>query len=94
MERTMTTTNSSVKLRRLVPLTAIALSIATGFATGLWTAKSFSHPMGAAQPAAAAAPTGAETTAAMWPIVPSPVIGLDQQFLYGTGDGNIGLVSP
>src|SRR5215472_9422150 len=97
MERTMTTKNPSFSLRRLVPVTAVAFSVATGFASGLWTAKSFSAPAHAAQPAIAAkvAPAAAETTAAMWPIAPSQVI--ERMPLYGynsTGDGNVGFVSP
>ncbi len=96
----MTTTNANVPsaaLRRLMPWAAIVLSVATGFASGLWTAQSFSLPARGTPPAVAAkadpgAAAAAEATT--WPIVPSPVIEPRPQFFYGTGDGNGSYVGP
>jgi hypothetical protein len=86
----MNTTNANVPTvaRRLVlPWAAIVASLAVGFATGLFTGKSFSHT-GAPKPAVAATADRPAAAVETFPIVPSPVIDEHPQFFYGTGDGN------
>ena len=93
MERTVNMVSlnaSTVHRHRVLRWAAVVCGMASAFATGLLTAKSFSlaaeRPHAAInavvnQPVAAAAPATSE-------IVPSPVIGAQPQFFFGTGDGN------
>jgi hypothetical protein len=91
----MNTTNANVPIaarRRLLPWAALALSIVSGFAVGLWTAKAISHAAMAPGDAVAAKvkPAAADLAPTQSPIVPSPVIEPNPRFFYGTGDGNGG----
>jgi hypothetical protein len=88
----MNTTNANVPTvarRLLLPWVAILVGLAIGFASGLFTGKSFSHAS-APQPAVAAKADRPVAAAAVepYPIVPSPVIEPRPNFFYGTGDGN------
>jgi len=89
----MNTTNANVPTvarRILLPWAAILAGIAVGFATGLFTGTSSSHPR-TPNPAVAAKadrPAAAAAAVETYPIVPSPVIEPHPQMFYGTGDGN------
>jgi hypothetical protein len=89
-ERTMSTTSTYAVRRRLLPWTAVGLSIVASFATGHWTAKSMASAANPPQAVAAATmnPVVAEVAPPTFPIIPSPVIETNPQFFYGTGDGN------
>jgi hypothetical protein len=88
----MNTTNTNAQIvarRRLSPWAALTACLIAGFATGLFTGKSLSHP--STQPTAVAARADQAAAAAVvdtYPIVPSAVIDLHPNFFYGTGDGN------
>ena len=89
----MNTTNANVPTvarRILLPWAAILAGIAVGFATGLFTGTSSSHPRTQSSAVAAKADRPAAAAAAVetYPIVPSPVIEPHPQMFYGTGDGN------
>ena len=91
----MNTTNANGLIaarRRLLPWAAVALSIAAGFAIGLWAAKSISLAAIGPDKAVAAKviPPVADAAVQTFPIVPSPVIDPHPRFFYGTGDGNGG----
>jgi hypothetical protein len=52
----MSTPNHTYALRCLVPVAAIALSVTTAFASGLWTVKSFSLSGNTVQPGSRSRP--------------------------------------
>ena len=88
----MSTTSTYAVRRRLLPWTAVGLSIVASFATGHLTAKSMASAATAPKAVAAAAANSAVADVApeTFPIIPSPVIDPLPQFFYGTGDGNGG----